>query len=203
MFSNFKIIFQDKVFGMMLLWWTFAGIANQMTKPLRAEYLVNPVCGIGVSNTVETLACMAIPCGFRLCSSLLWGKFFDKSKVIVVKLIINLFLAIGLWLFFYTKTKEIIYFSAALIGIAYGGGEVALCLWVTRIAPKEKFSAYMSANVAVVGLVGIISPFIGYKLLGHLTFHQIGWYTMLLMVISSAGFLSLLRHPRFTNEREL
>ncbi|MDR1413325.1 MAG: MFS transporter [Puniceicoccales bacterium] len=202
-FSNLKIIFQDKIFGMMLLWWTFAGVANQMTKPLRAEYLINPTYGIGVSNAVETLACMAIPCGFRLCSSLVWGKFFDKSKVIVVKLAINLFLMAGLWLFFYTRTKEIIYFSAALIGVAYGGGEVALCLWVTRVAPKEKFSEYMSVNVAVVGLVGMLSPFLGYKLLDFLTFRQIGWCTMALMLISSLGFLSLLRHPRFANEREL
>jgi predicted MFS family arabinose efflux permease len=202
MFSNFKIIFQDKVFGMMLLWWTFAGIANQMTKPLRVEYLVNPSNGIGVSNAIETLACIAIPSGFRLCSSLLWGKFFDRSKIVVMKLAINIFLMFGLWLFFYTTTKEIIYFSSALIGIAYGGGEVALCLWVTRIAPKEKISAYMSANVAVVGLVGMLSPFLGYKLLDWLTFQQIGWCAAVLLLISSMGFLFLLRHPRFTNEMQ-
>ncbi|MDR1432983.1 MAG: MFS transporter [Puniceicoccales bacterium] len=200
-FSNFGIIFKDKVFALMLLWWTFAGIANQMTKPLRAEYLVNPEYGLNTSNAVEALACMAIPCGFRLFSSMLWGKFFDRSKVIVTKVAINIFLTIGIWLFFYTKTRGVIYFAAALIGIAYGGGEVALCLWVTRLAPKAKFSAYMSMNVAVVGLVGLLSPFIGYKLVNYLTFRQIGLCAAILTTISSIGFLSLLKHPRFADEK--
>jgi hypothetical protein len=200
LFANFEIIFQDRLFAMMLLWWSFAGIANQMTKPLRTEFLVNAKHGLNASNYVETLACMAIPCALRLVSSPFWGKLFDRSRVIVIKLVINCFLMVGLWLFFCTKMKGVIYMAATLIGIAYGGGEVALCLWVTRIAPKEKFSAYASTNIGVVGLVGLISPFIGYGLSHILSLRGIGCVAALLVLISSLGFLSLLRHPRFANE---
>jgi predicted MFS family arabinose efflux permease len=201
-FANFGIIFKDKLFAMMLLWWAFTGVANQMTKPLRVEYLANSAYGINATNAFEALACISIPCFFRLISSLLWGRLFDRSRVIILKLLINVFLAIGLWLFFFTKNEKIICLASALIGIAYGGGEVALCLWVTRIAPRAKFSAYMSANIAVVGLVGLISPFIGYTLLRHLPFKTIAWVAGSLVLLSSIGFLSLFNHPRFANELE-
>jgi hypothetical protein len=199
-FSNFKIIAHDKLFAMMLFWWSFAGIATQMTKPLRAEYLINPSCGIGMSTAVEAMACTSIPLAFRLLTSLVWGKFFDKSRVIILKIAINVFLAFGIWLFFFTKIKGVIYLSSALIGIAYGGGEIALSLWITRIAPREKFSAYAGVNIAVAGLVGLTAPFIGYELPEFLTFRQIGLCAVVLLIISSVGFLSLLRHPRFANE---
>jgi hypothetical protein len=197
-FSNFKIIFTDKLFGMMLFWWTISGVANQMTKPLRAEYLVNRDYGVNASNLVETLACATIPFGFRILSSLSWGKFFNRANVVTVKLLVNFFLMLGFWMFFSTRNKGIIFIASALIGIAYGGGEIIWCLWITKIAPKDKFSAYTSANVAVVGLRGFFAPFLGYFLSNYLTLQQISLIAVILVAISSIGFLSLINHPRFT-----
>lgn len=201
-FSNFKLVVKDRLFGTMIMWWTFAGIANQMTKPLRTEYLVNPSYGINASNFFETLACITIPFGCRILSSCAWGKLFDNTKIITVKIMVNCFMVLGLLLFFNSRSHGIISLASILIGIAYGGSEIVWCLWVTKIAPKDQFSAYMSANVAIAGLRGFVSPFIGYSLLHYFTLSQISILASLLILISTVGFISLRKHKRFSMESE-
>lgn len=201
-FANFKIVITDKLFGTMIIWWTFSSIANQMTKPLRTEYLVNPSYGINASNFFETLACITIPFGCRILSSCAWGSLFDRTKIINVKVIVNCFMMLGLLLFFNSHSHGIISFASMLIGIAYSGNEVIWCLWVTKIAPKDQFSAYMSVNVAIAGLRGFLSPFIGYSLSHYFTLNQISILASLLILTSTLGLISLRSHKRFTMESE-
>ncbi|MDR2628577.1 MAG: MFS transporter [Puniceicoccales bacterium] len=196
-FSNLKLIFQDKLFGMILLWWSFAGVATQMVNPLRTEFLINVIYGINASNKFETIACMAIPYTFRVLSSLLWGYFFDRAKLITVKLMVNLFAILGFLLFFHCKSRNFIVLASVFAGIAWGGGEIIWCLWVTKIAPKEHFSAYMSANVTIVGLRGLLAPFLGYGLSHYLTLQEISYVGSAFVLISSLGLFSLRKHPRF------
>ncbi|MDR3144012.1 MAG: MFS transporter [Puniceicoccales bacterium] len=196
-FSPFKIIFRDKLFGKMLLWWSFAGIATQMMLPLKAEYLVNSAYGINASNFVESVACVTIPYTFRMLSTLSWGRFFDKSKIITVKLMVNLFVALGFLLFFNFRSTWIIYLSSIFSGIAWGGGEVVWCLWATRVAPKNQFSRYMSVNVTIVGLRGLIGPFLGYWLSHHFTLQLVSLIATTFVLISTVGLLSLRKDPRF------
>jgi hypothetical protein len=196
-FSNFGIVFKDKLFGMMLLWWTISGIATQMSKPLRTEYLINPAYGINAPNLFETWACITIPFGCRILSTLPWGNLFNKCGVITVKMAVNLFLMVGLLLFFHSRTEAMISLAAVILGIAQGGGEVIWCLWITKIAPKDDFSAYMSVNVVTAGLKGSLSPFLGYYLSNRLTLQQISLIAAGLVLVSIIGFCSLWRHPRF------
>jgi hypothetical protein len=198
-FSSFKIIFKDRLFGKILLWWSFAGIANQMVNPLRTEYLVNGLYGINASNLFETFACLIVPLVFRIASTLSWGHLFDKSKIITVKLLVNSFMVIGFLLFFHTKNGLIISLAAVFAGIAWGGGEVVWCLWVTKIVPREKISMYMGVNVAIVGLRGFLAPFIGYGLSHYFSLLQISWIATMMVLISSVGLFSLRKHPRFAN----
>ncbi|MDR2432144.1 MAG: MFS transporter [Puniceicoccales bacterium] len=195
-FSNLRIIFQDKLFGMILLWWSFAGVATQMLNPLRTEFLINSMYGINASNIFETVACMAIPYTFRVLSSLLWGYFFDRAKLITVKLAVNIFAILGFLLFFHCKSRNLIILASIFAGIAWGGGEIIWCLWVTKIAPKENFSSYMSTNVTIVGLRGILAPFLGYGLSHYLTLQEISYVGSAFVLISSLGLFLLRKHPR-------
>lgn len=111
-------------------------------------------------------------------------------------------MVLGLLLFFNSRSHGIISLASILIGIAYGGSEIVWCLWVTKIAPKDQFSAYMSANVAIAGLRGFVSPFIGYSLLHYFTLSQISILASLLILISTVGFISLRKHKRFSMESE-
>ncbi|MDR0693570.1 MAG: hypothetical protein LBF49_03330 [Puniceicoccales bacterium] len=198
MASSVKIIFTDKQFGMALLWWSLSGLGIQIMGPLRTEYLVDSTNGIGASNAFTVLISITIPMGFRILSTFVCGQIFHRFNFIAIKLVVNLFLMASVLLFFNTKIKFLVALASACSGIARGGGEIIWCLWVTKIVPKEKFSLYMSLNVAVTGLRGMLSPFIGYGIRQHLSLAQMSYFSATLVLISSFGFLSLIKHPRFT-----
>ncbi|MDR2778995.1 MAG: hypothetical protein LBB16_01770 [Puniceicoccales bacterium] len=202
-FSSVKVIFTDKQFGAALLWWSLAGIGIQMMGPLRTEYLIDSTCGMGASNSFTILVSITIPMGFRILSTLACGQIFHRFNFIVIKLMVNLFLVSSVLIFFNTKTKFFIALASACAGIARGGGEIIWCLWITKIVPKEKFSLYMGLNVAVTGLRGLLSPFIGYALRQYLPLSQMSYFAATFVLISSLGFLSLVRHPRFATAPSL
>lgn len=195
--SSIKIIFTDKQFGMALLWWSLSGIGMQMMGPLRIEYLMDSTCGMGASNAFAVFISITVPAGFRILSTFVCGQIFYRFNFIVIKLMVNLFLMASVLLFFNTKTKFLVALASACAGIARGGGEIIWCLWVTKIVPKEKFSLYMGLNVAVTGLRGLLSPFIGYGIRQYLSLSQMSYFSATLVLISSFGFLSLIKHPRF------
>ncbi|MDR2603576.1 MAG: hypothetical protein LBC11_03390 [Puniceicoccales bacterium] len=196
MISSIKIIFTDKQFGMVLLWWSLSGIGPQMMGPLQLEYLKGST-GIGASNAFTILVSITIPMGFRILSTFVCGQIFHRSNFIAIKLMVNLFLMASVLLFFNTKAKFLVALASACAGIARGGGEIIWCLWVTKIVPKEKFSLYMGLNVAVTGLRGLLSPFIGYGIRQYLSLSQMSYFSATLVLISSFGFFSLIKHPRF------
>ena len=196
-FSNFGLMFSDKLFGIMLMLWTISGIANRMVSPLKTEYLINPKYNINASNYFEAMACVTIPCAFRFLSSPAWGKIFDKNKLITSLVALNVISAFSYILFFNTKSQNIILVASILDGVVYGGKEIMWSLWITKIAPIDKFSAYMSINVAISGLRGIIAPYIGYSLSQHLSLQQISIAASVMVLLSTFGFLSLNQHQRF------
>ncbi|MDR2720895.1 MAG: MFS transporter [Puniceicoccales bacterium] len=196
--SNFKVIFRDKLFFAMLILMTLTGIANQMTFPLRAEYLANEKYGINISNFSTTLIITTIPYCCRMLSSIFWGKLFDRLSVMRMRVIVNLFLLLEFIFFFNSTSVFMLSLSAVFMGLGYGGGEVLWCLWVTKIVDKNKLSQYMSADTAFVGMRSFISPFIGYLLLGcGCSFSCIGNVAALLVLVSSIGCFLMRKHARF------
>ncbi len=196
--SNFKIILQDKLFFIMLIIMMFTGIATQMTTPLRAEYLANEKYGISISNFLISIIIVTIPYGCRIASSIFWGKLFDKFSLIKMRVIVNIFILIGILLFFNSTTVIMLILSAIFTGIGYSGGEIVWCLWLTKIVDKDKLSRYMSANTAFVGIRSFISPFIGYFLIDNgVSFPMIGLIAASLVFLSIIGCFLIHNHPRF------
>ncbi|MDR1457403.1 MAG: hypothetical protein LBI47_00910 [Puniceicoccales bacterium] len=198
MASNIKIIVTDKQFGIALLWRSLPGIGIQMMGPLRTEYLVDRTCGISVSNMFTVLVSITIPMVVRILSTFVCGQIFHRFNFIAIKLMTNLLLMASVLLFFNTKGRFLVAIASACAGIARDGGEIILCLCVTKIVSKEKFSLYMGLNIAVTGLRGLLSPFIGYGIRQHLSLSQMSSFSATLVLISSFGFLSLIKHSRFT-----
>ncbi|MDR2436356.1 MAG: MFS transporter [Puniceicoccales bacterium] len=197
--SNVKVIFRDKLFFTILILMTLTGVANQMTFPLRAEYLANEKYGINISNISTTLIITTIPYSCRMLSSIFWGKLFDRLSVMRMRVIVNLFLLLEFIFFFNSTSVFMLSLSAVFMGLGYGGGEVLWCLWVTKIVDRDKLSQYMSADTAFVGMRSFVSPFIGYLLLGcGCSFSCIGNIAALLVLISSIGCFLIRKHARFS-----
>lgn len=196
--SNFKIIWQDKLFFTVLIIMMLTGVANQMTLPLRAEYLANEKYGINISNLATALIISTIPYICRISSSILWGKIFDRLSLVQMRIVVDLFLLLEFVFFFNSTNVIMLSLSAIFMGIGYGGGEVIWCLWVTKIVDKDKLSQYVSASTAFVGMRSFVSPFIGYLLLGcGCSFSCIGNIAAFLALLSMIGCFCIRKNARF------
>ena len=158
----------DKVFGSMLVVWMLMGFGNLIMLPLRVEYLANPEFGINASNTQIALVTAVVPSVVRLCTTHLWGSFFDRYNFFIIRTVLNGFFLVAILTFFSTRNILVIGAAGALIGMAMAGGNIAWNLWVTKFAPPDRTSDYMSVHTFLTGVRGVIAPFFGFWLIVRL-----------------------------------
>ena len=182
---------KDRLFFWMLTGWMLMGIGNLVTIPLRVEYLANPLYGIDASNTVVLAITLVVPLFTRVASIPVWGWAFDRFNLAFVRIAINLFFLVGLFLYFQTQDLVFLGLASALIGWATGGGTMAWTLWVTKVAPAGRESSYMSIHSFFTGVRGVPAPFVGYWIISTLGPSQVGWTSVILIGMSSLIFLAL------------
>ena len=187
---------KDRLFSWMLTGWMLMGIGNLITIPLRVEYLANPIYKINASNTVVLTITLVVPLFTRVASIPVWGWAFDRFNLAFVRIAINLFFLIGLFLYFQTQDLVFLGLASALIGWATGGGTMAWTLWVTKVAPAGRESSYMSIHSFFTGVRGVPAPFVGYWIITTLGPGQVGWTSVILIGMSSLIFLALARDQR-------
>ena len=167
--SNLRLIWKDKLFGYLLGSWMLLGMGNLIALPIRVEYLASSQFGIHASNKTIAVLMVMIPAIARLLSTHIWGHFFDKLHFVTTRNLLNIFFLLSVGLFFFSKNIVVLGVAMAFQGIAMGGGKIFWGLWVTKIAPRESASAYMSIHMALTGLRGTLAPFIGYWILAQST----------------------------------
>jgi hypothetical protein len=196
--SNLLILCNDRLFSLILFLWSLASIAFQMTYPLRMEYLANRRYGLDLSNDSITLITVIIPSATRIVSALFWGKIFDTQNFAVMKILVNLCFLASIPTFFFTDNFAFWIFSAVALGLNYGGNLTAWQLWVTKIAPSpEKLGAYVSLDMAIMGLRDALATSLGYFLLSQaISLQIICILAFILAGISAFGFCLLVKNPR-------
>jgi len=187
---------KDRLFSWMLTGWMLMGIGNLITIPLRVEYLANPAYGIDASNTVVLAITLVIPLVTRIASIPVWGWAFDRFNLAFVRIAINLFFLVGLFLYFQTQSFIFLCLASALIGWAAGGGTMAWTLWVTKVAPPGRESSYMSIHSFFTGVRGVPAPFVGYWIITTLGPSQVGWTSVIFIGMSSLIFIGLAKDQR-------
>jgi len=160
--QNMSLIWKDEFFGYLLGSWMLLGIGNLIALPIRYEYLANPRYGVNADNTTIAVVMLVVPSVTRILSTKIWGYFFDKMHFVTTRNSLNLFFLLSISLFFFTRNIYLLGLAMAFQGFAMGGGKIFWSLWVTKIAPEEKASSYMTVHMALTGLRGSMAPFIGY-----------------------------------------
>lgn len=168
-FEHLGLAIKDKLFGQMLTGWMFMGIGNLMTMPLRIEYIANPVYGVAATNAQVALMTVTIPQLLRVLTIKPWGWIFDRTNLVAMRIVINCLFLSSTILYFLSRDILVIGFASVLLGIAFGGAGIIWPLWVTKVAPEGKISAYMSVHTSLTGLRGVIAPFIGYLVITQLS----------------------------------
>ena len=143
------------------------GLGNLIALPIRVEYLADPKYGINANNTTIAVLMMVIPATTRVLSTRMWGHFFDRLHFVTTRNLLNVSFLMSIGLFFFSSNLYVLGLAMAFQGLAMGGGKIFWNLWVTKIAPEEKASSYMSIHMALTGLRGTIAPFLGYWILSQ------------------------------------
>lgn len=194
--QNFSLIWKDRLFGYLLGSWMLLGLGNLITLPIRVEYLAHSEYGINASNQSIAVLMVMIPAIARLLSTKVWGHFFDKLHFVTTRNWLNLFFLLSVGLFFFSTHIIVLGIAMAFQGIAMGGGKIFWGLWVTKIAPEESASAYMSIHMALTGLRGTVAPFIGYWILMESTPTAVALTGMLLIATAMLFFECARGHRR-------
>lgn len=163
--KNLDILREDRLFALMLLGWWFMGMGNLMTMPLRVEYMANPEYGIDASNEVIGLVLGTIPLVIRPLASRTMGQFFDRWNLVHIRLLTNGLFVLSIAFFFATDRLWVMAIGSVFFGLATAGGQVLWNLWVTKLAPSDRVSNYMSLHTGLTGLRGVMAPFIGFFLI--------------------------------------
>lgn len=197
--QNLSLIWKDKLFGYLLFSWMLLGLGNLITIPIRVEYLANPRYRINMDNTAIAFLLVVVPAIVRLLSTRIWGRLFDRLHLITMRNLLNVFFLLGIGCFFFTENIIFLAASMVFVGLSTGGGKIIWNLWVTKIAPPEKVSAYMSVHMAMTGVRGTLAPFVGYWILKRLAPQGVAVVGLFLIVVSMALFEFSRHHDRFAD----
>ena len=194
--ENFSLIWKDRLFGFLLGSWMLLGLGNLLALPIRIEYLANPDYGVNVSNKTIAVLMVLVPSAAQLLSTKLWGHFFDKLHFVTTRNLLNVCFLASIALFFFTTNLTLLTLSMVFQGVAMGGGKIFWGLWVTKIAPEEKASSYMSIHMALTGLRGTLAPFLGYWILVESSPSAVAFTGMILIAASILLFEVVRGHRR-------
>lgn len=190
-FRTIALAWEDRLFSVILIGWMLMGLGNLMLIPIRVEYLANPDYGINASNAQVSAILVSTVLGMRLLSTRLWGYLFDRMNMINLRIILNVFFGSSILFFFFTENLWIMAIGAALLGIAFGGGGIMWSLFVTKIAPRDKITGYMSVHGFLTGLRMAFAPFLGYAVVSNADPRTAATIAIILIIVSTFIFLPL------------
>ncbi len=154
-----RVLKGDRLYARFMLAMFLLGLGNLMIIPItvivvRDQFKMGYTGGIVINNSLPLVMMpFMIP---------LWARLLDRVHVVQ-------FRAIHSWSFvaaaFLTAmavqlhSEWLLYVSAALTGMGFGGGVLAWNLGHLDFAPKGKESQYMGVHATLNGVRGILGPF--------------------------------------------
>jgi len=163
--QNLGLIRKDLLFAWFLAGWMLLGVANLMLVPLRIDYLADEKYGINLSNSMILLLTVGVYAVSRVLAIKLAGLLFYRMDFIHLRNLLNGFFLTGSLIYFNSTAVWSLALGSFFFGLGMGGGAVTWSLWVTKLAPEEEVSNYMSVHTGMTGFRGILAPFLGYALL--------------------------------------
>ena len=140
---DLSLLFSNRVFGLMSLSWFIVGFANLWSLPLRAVYLAEQERGLGLSPFQVVLILGILPNITRVVFNRYWAGHFDRHSFVNMRVLLNVFIASGLLIFFLGRTVLTVALGSAVMSIGFAGGAYLWNLWVTKVfAARGESSLY-------------------------------------------------------------
>ena len=111
----------------------------------------------------------------------------------ILRIVLNMVFGLSLLAFFVGKSEAFLWIGMALRGVAMGGGNIAWNLWVTKLAPAERVSEYMSVHTFLTGVRGVIGPPLAFWLITIVPVNTMAWIGFGILLIASSLILPHVR----------
>ncbi len=196
LFSAFRWLRVDRIFALFLVSYMILGLGNLVMEALRVEWLVNPRYGHVLLPSEVAMFTTIVPMVFKLASAVPWGWLFDRVSFVFLRTALNLIFALSIVLYFVGDSPACWWAGSAVLGLAYGGGNVVWNLWVTKLAPADRVADYMSVHTFLTGLRGLAAPVIAFRATNILPVDQMAWICAGMIL-----FASLLVLPEWRNRK--
>ena len=192
-FAHFSVVWEDRVFGAMLLMLMVLGVGNLSVFHLRIEYMSAAKYGIMASNRDVVICIVAIPSVVHMAMTPLWGYVFDRFNFFAVRAAANISFVLSIATFFYVETIIALYIASAFFGVALAGARVNWSLWVTKFAPFDQESNYMSVHCFLTGVRGVVAPFMGFYLIQVFSIQKTAAMSIGLILLSTLALIPISR----------
>lgn len=161
LFAGFRLLWQDRAFGLYMLFQMLSGGANLMVAPAIVLWLIKVM---KVSYMTGTDALVLVPLGVALLGLPLAGKLFDRMGVARFRGLGAAAWGLGrctLFVAALTGSWSLVLVAFAFQGLGFSGGSLAWSIGHTRFAPPDKTQTYMGIHLTLQGIRGLIMPFVG------------------------------------------
>ncbi|MCE5199424.1 MAG: MFS transporter [Armatimonadota bacterium] len=200
--SAFMILHEDRAFLWFCLGIFIFGSANFMAAPIMAIYQVDE---LGVDTRWAALF-SALTQIVMVVSYLYWGPYIDRKKPSTIVAFNSLLSSLFPLTYCFATKAWMLLPVAALSGITNAGLELSYFSGVLHYAPKDRITHYQAIFASLMGLRGIVAPFLGAILVQRdiISMRVLFALTSVLMLVSVVVQLTgVRRHETTAPAREL
>jgi len=176
-----EVFKKDKPFALFQTIFFIRGFAGLMVMPLYPIFLVDY---LGISNT-SMGKLISISSIFLIFSYLFWGHYIDKKgscRSLALSFLLVSFIPIC---YFFASTIWYIIPASIISGFAMGAGELARVHFITNRTKSRDVPTYQGIDFTLMGLRGIIAPFLGVALMHWIDIRPVFIISFCLIAISS------------------
>lgn len=176
-----EVFKKDRPFALFLIIFFIQGFANLMVMPLYPIFLVDY---LRISNT-SMGKLVSLSSIFLIFSYFFWGHYIDK-KGACRSLALSFFLVSFIPLcYFFAPSISYIVPASIISGFTLGAGELSRVHFITRRAKSRDVPTYQGIDFTLMGLRGIIAPFLGVILMHWIDIRSVFIISFCLIAISS------------------
>lgn len=187
--SGFRLLREDRAYGVFMGWQMLFGTANIMVSPVLTLVMTNY---LGVSYAKGMTALMLVPIAVMVLSAPLAGRLMDRLHVTRFRSISSSLWALSRVLVYFAVVANswtMVLGAFAVQGIAQAMGNMAFNLGHMQFTSPRRSQDYMAIHQTLQGIRGLAAPLLGIALL---RLPGVGLGMLLIgagvMVLAAAGF---------------
>lgn len=159
--AGFRLLFQDRAFGLFMLWQMISGTGVMLSRPVMALWLTQVM---GVSYSEGNKAMVTTSFMLTLLAMPIAGWLFDRMSVMKYRAGGTTLWSISRWMLYtatFLKSWPLIYGAYCIEGVGRSVGAVAWNIGHTKFAKPEQSQLYIGIHLTLQGLRGLTIPFVG------------------------------------------